>query len=102
MEKTTENIICALKYYIPIKYWNLNKWDTIVKREEKVDEDIYAYKCSFYTLYFNSKLEPVSFGRQHIINNEVFYDTNPIENFGAGTYTPLGDIRWYKINCWGL
>ena len=102
MEKTTENIITALKYYIPIKYWGLNDWDVIVRREEEVDVGVYRYKCSFFMLYFNKELEPVEFGRQHIIDGKVYYDTNPIENFGAGTYTLLGDVDWYNSNNWGI
>ena len=38
MEKNYKNILTALKFYIPIKYWNLNDWETIIKREEEVEE----------------------------------------------------------------
>ena len=66
MEKNYKNILTALKFYIPIKYWNLNDWDTIIKREEEVEENIFEYKCSFYTLYFNEKLEPITYGNQYV------------------------------------
>ena len=101
MEKTIENIITALKYYIPRKYWNLNNWDIIIKREEEVEKNVFQYKCSFITLYFNEKLEPVEYGKQHIINNQVFYVLNR-NSVGAGTYTLLGEVDWYKQYDWGL
>ena len=99
MKKTRIHIIGALKYYIPIKYWILNDWNKIVNREEEVEENVFKYKCSFFTLYFNEKLEPITYGKQHIINNTVFYDTN-VRQIGAMTYTPLGSVEWYKKYGW--
>ena len=102
MEKTYQNIITALKYYVPRKYWNLNDWQIIINREEEVEENIFKYKCSFFTLYFNEELEPVTYGKQHIIDGKVYYDRNKKENFGAGTYTLLGAVKWYEQYDWGL
>lgn len=101
MERTKENLIVALKYYIPIKYWNLNDWQTIINREEEVEKNIFQYKCSFFTLYFNEKLEPIEYGKQHIIDNQVYYDLNKYKG-GAGTYTLLGSVHWYDEDDWGL
>lgn len=100
MEKTYENILTALKFYIPIKYWNLNNWDIIIKREEEVEENVFKYKCSFYTLYFNEKLEPIEYGKQHIIDDKVYYDTSI--NNDALAYLFLGDVNWFERQDWGL
>ena len=102
MEKTHENIVFALKYYIPIRYWNLNDWDIIINREEEIEEGIFKYKCSFFTLYFNDKLEPVTHGKQYVIDDEVYYDMNKENNIGAGTYTLLGNVDWYNQFDMGL
>lgn len=101
MEKTKKNILTALKYYIPTRYWKLNDWDTIINREEEVEENIFQYRCSFYVLYFNEKVEPVTYGKQYVIDNKVYYDTNT-HSFGAGTYTLLGEFDWEKQWNWGL
>ena len=95
-----ENVLIALKYYIPTKYWNLNNWKTIIHRREEIEENIFRFRCSFYELYFNKYLEPVEYGNQHIIDGKVYYDNNK-SNIGAGTYTLLGDVKWYKQSDWG-
>ena len=102
MKKTYDNILTALKYYVPRKYWKLNNWKVIINREEEVEEDVFKYKCSFFTLYFNSKLEPLTYGKQYVIDNQVFYDRNKDSSLGAGTYTLLGEFDWSKQNNWGL
>lgn len=99
MEKNYQNILTALKYYIPIKHWNLNNWDIIIKREEEVEKNIFKYKCSFYDLYFNEKLEPVEYGRQHIIEDKVYYDTSVDGN--ALAYLFLGHFNWHEQYDWG-
>ena len=101
MEKTYNNIVTALKYYIPIKYWNLNNWKIIIKREKEVEKNIFKYRCSFYELYFNEKLEPVNYNYQHIIDDEVYYDTSH-GNPNIPAYTYLGKVDWYNQNNWGL
>lgn len=101
MDKTKDNILHALKYYVPIKYWNLNDWDIIINREEEVEKNVFQYKCSFFTLYFNQELEPVTYGKQHVIDGQVYYDRNK-SNIGAGTYTLLGSVDWYKQINMGL
>lgn len=100
MEKTYQNILTALKYYIPIKYWNLNNWDVIIKREEEVEKNIFKYECSFYTLYFNDELKPIEYGKQHIIDNKVYYDTS--DNGISLAYLFLGHENWFEQNNWGI
>ena len=102
MEKNYKNILTALKFYIPIKYWNLNDWETIIKREEEVEENIFEYKCSFYTLYFNEKVEPVEYGDIHIKDNKVYYD-NSIKGLpNLAGYRFLGYYNWQDHRHWGL
>lgn len=101
MEKTYENILTALKYYIPIKYWKLNNWDIIIKREEEVEENVFRYRCSFYELYFNEKLEPITYGKQYVRNGKVYYDKNKTD-IGARTYSLLGEFEWEKQHNWGF
>ena len=100
VKKTYENILTALKYYIPTRFWNLNNWDIIIKREEEVEENVFEYRCSFYTLYFNEKLEPIEYGRQHIINDKVYYD-NSTGDVPPLAYFYLGKINWYEMREWG-
>lgn len=100
MEKNYQNILTALKYYIPIRYWNLNNWDIIIKREVEVEKNIFEYRCSFFILYFNEKLEPVEYGNQHIIDGKVYYfDKDDFINRGD---VVLGRVDWYNQNTWGL
>ena len=101
MEKTYQNILTALKYYIPTNYWNLNNWKIIINREEEVEKNIFQYRCSFFTLYFNEKVEPITYGKQYVIDGKVYYDRNK-NKVGAGTYTYLGKLRWDKQSDWGL
>lgn len=96
VEKTYQNILTALKYYVPIKYWNLNNWKIIINREEEVEKNVFKYRCSFFTLYFNEKLEPIEYGKQHIIDGLVYYDRNP-----KGMYAMLGSVDWYNQYDWG-
>lgn len=100
MEKSFQNIMSALRYYVPVKYWNLNNWKIIINREEEVEKNIFKYKCSFFTLYFNDKLEPVEYGRQHIIDNKVYYDNSKDGN--ALGYLFLGYVDWYDKSGWGV
>ena len=100
MEKNYKNILTALKYYIPIKYWDLNNWDIIIKREKEVERNVFRYRCSFYELYFNEKLEPINYGNQHIIKNKVYYDTS--NGKGGLAYLFLGYVAWDKQSNWGI
>lgn len=102
MEKNYNNILTALRYYIPLRYWKLNNWDKIIKREEEIEKNIFQYKCSFFTLYFDNELKPITYGKQHVINNRVYYDTNDSNTDGAGTYTLLGCLFWEEQKGWGL
>lgn len=95
MERTYNNILNALRYYIPIKYWNLNNWDIIIKRGEEIEENVFQYKCSFFILYFNEELEPIEYGKQYIIEDKVYYDTSD-EDYDALAYFLLGYVDWYK------
>ena len=73
---------------------------TIIKREEEVEVNVFKYRCSFYELYFNEKLEPIEYGDQHIIDNKVYYfSEKEIVNRGD---TILGYVDWDKRNNWGL
>lgn len=101
MEKTYENILCALKYYIPIRHWNLNNWDIIIKREEEVEKNVFKYKCSFFTLYFNEKVEPITYGHQYIIGEKVYYDTTEGRTTALAYYF-LGWVSWSEKKGWGL
>lgn len=98
--KTRENIITALKYYVPIRFWNLNNWDIIVEREEEVEENIFKYRCSFYELYFNEELEPIEYKHQHIIDGKVYYEEE--SDYEPLAYLFLGFADWYKRYDWGI
>lgn len=102
MVKNKSRVWTALKYYVPIKNWNLNDWDTIINRYDEVDNGIYRFRCSFMNLYFDENLRPVSYGKQHVIDGKVYYDIDNENSHGAGTYTFLGDVDWEKHNDWGL
>ena len=101
IKKSRQEILTALKFYIPIKYWNLNDWNTIINRCREVEEGIYKFKCSFITLYFDENLKPVTYAKQYVIKDEVYYDLNK-HNYGARTYTLLGDVNWENHTDWGL
>ena len=99
MEKTYENILSALKYYVPRKYWVLNNWNIIIGREKEIEENVFEYKCSFMTLYFNEKLEPLEYNHQHIIGDDVYYFNK--NDFVNRSEIVLGKVDWYNQNDWG-
>ena len=63
INKTNEEIEVCLKYYIPNKYWVLNNWKLIIKRCTEVEENIFQFKCSFFDLYFDKDMHPVTYDK---------------------------------------
>lgn len=80
-----------LQSYVPMKYWELFDWHEIVSRKTEVEKGIYCFDCHFVKLYFNKDMTPVTYGKQRVIKNKVYYDLNE-HNYGAGTLTYLGEI----------
>lgn len=89
LEYSDEEIERTLRKYILPKYANLNNWKIIIERAEEIEEGIFAFKCNInQTIYVDQYLQPVSYGKQHIIDDNYYYDFNTTE--GSGTYTLIG------------
>ena len=92
VNKRLEEMINALQSYVPIEYWNMFDWKTIVNRGEEVADNIYCFDVFLYKLYFNNEMIPVEYNNQHIMDNMVFLDLNEDSSQGAGTYDYIGDM----------
>lgn len=104
VNRSKEDIITCLKYYIPIKYWNLNDWDIIVQRCTEVEEGIFQFRCSFFVLYFDNDMNPVTYGKMVVCkrkNNHVYYDFEKNLQFRIEPPIPLGVYDWEKAVNWG-
>lgn len=86
--------IKTLKNFMPMEYWDIIDWITIVQRKKEVEQGIWCYDCHFIKLYFTDNMKPVTYGKQKVIDDKVYYDMND-STIGAGTLTYLGDICYY-------
>ena len=48
INKTDEEIINILKYYVPTRWHDLNNWDIILSRAIELAPNLYFFKCSFF------------------------------------------------------
>ena len=104
INKSFDEIKTCLKYYIPNKYWDLNDWSTIIERVEEVEEGIYQFRCSFYTLYFDENMRPVTYGNLIVCesrNNNVYYDFQKYKEYSTEPPIPIGDYDWENATDWG-
>ena len=91
VNKTTDEIIYTLQHYIPVEYWNIFDWKTIVQRCNVID-DVFCFDVFLYKLYFNKDMKPVNYNEQHVIDGMLFIDENEDSSQGAGTYTYIADV----------
>ena len=104
LNRSKEDIKKCLKFYTPNKYWSLNDWDIIIKRCNEVEENIFEFKCSFYTLYFDKDLHPVSYNKMIVCeskNNKVYYDFEKDLKYRTEPPVPLGAFDWENQYHWG-
>lgn len=104
VNKTKEEIETCLKYYIPSKYWNLNDWEMIIKRVEEVEKGIFKFKCSFFNLYFDSDMHPVTYGEMIVCESKdyrVYYDFEKYLPYRTEPPIPLGEYYWENQSDWG-
>jgi hypothetical protein len=87
-------IVNILKNLVPMEYWDLFDWTTVISRCKEVEKGIYCYDCHFLKLYFDERMRPVTYGKQKVVGEKVYYDLNETD-YGAGTLTYLGDISYY-------
>ena len=68
-------------------------WDKVVRRRKKVQKGVWCFNCYIMKLYFNNEMKPLKKkGKQQIIDNQLYYDFNDDNYYGAKYYTLLGDI----------
>lgn len=104
INKTKDEIKTCLKYYIPNKYWNLNNWDVIIKRCDEVEENVFLFKCSFFDLYFDRDMHPITYGKVIVCeskNNFVYYDVEKGLTHRTEPPIPIGAYDWENQNNWG-
>lgn len=91
MKEIEEKIMVNIfKNFIPIEYWDLYDWTTIIKRKKKVKDGVWMFDFHILQLYFDDNMQPVTYGKQKVVGDEVYYDLNEHVG-GAGTLTYLGD-----------
>ena len=55
-ETSQEDLIEILKGYIDQEYWDLNDWETIIRRAKTIQErNIVEFKMSFMNLYLDTR-----------------------------------------------
>ena len=92
VNKTKKEIIQILQHYVPVEYWNIFDWETIMNRCEICDENVYCFNVFLYKLYFDEDMQPLTYEEQHILDGMLFIDENEDSNQGAGTYTYIADV----------
>ena len=92
METEVKDLETILKMYVPVEYWNIFDWETIIEREKEVEENIFLYDLFLYKIYLNEDGIPIEYENQHIIDDMVFLDMNLDSTQGAGTYDYIGDM----------
>lgn len=104
-QEEIEAITCALQYYLNDLYKEICDYETVIRNRKTttidvggIPQTVYIYECPCQTIYLNSLHYPVSYGRQHIMNNDYYYDFNEYndEIDQAGTYTRVNDCEWHK------
>lgn len=71
-----ELIMTALCDYIPVEYRKDIDWQTIISRREQIKPNIYKYSINNIDFYMDDDLNPIEYGKIHIINNNIYYDFN--------------------------
>ena len=105
INKTRKEIEVCLKYYVPNKYWVLNDWDTIITRCTEVDSGVFLFKCSFFDLYFDENMHPVTYDKLIVCeskDNYVYYDVEKYNEHRTEPPIPLGKYDWEKQYNWGF
>ena len=74
LDEESRLIIDVLSNYIPYEYRGDVDWDTIISRVEKIKYGCYKYKINDIEFYLDNELNPVEYGRVHIIDNKIYYD----------------------------
>ena len=67
-------VVDALKEYIPYKYLGNVDWNEVLARREEVKPNVYKYVINGIEFYLDEWLEPVEYGKVHIIDNAIYYD----------------------------
>lgn len=92
MEIEVKELTEKLKRLVPVEYWNIFDWETIINRRTNIKDNIYCYNLFLYKVYLNNKGTPIEYKNQHIIDGMVFLDLNTDSTQGAGTYNYIGDM----------
>ena len=85
-------IMEKLTHYIPHTYMSLFDWKTITERRVVTNEGFYCFDCYFMKLYFTKDMKPITFDKQKVIDDGLYYDFNPEDYEGARYYTFLAKI----------
>ena len=86
VNKSDDEIIEILEYYVPDKWHNLNNWDIILSRAEWVDDNLVLFKCSFLDLYFDKDMVIQNYDNVVVYDDRVYYnimETNGFEDYAG-------------------
>lgn len=81
INKTDEEIINILKYYVPTRWHDLNNWDIILSRAIELAPNLYFFKCSFLELFFDEEMNILEYGDVVIQGEKVYYNIYNVPNF---------------------
>lgn len=94
-----ETITCALKHYHSPRYHGITDYKKVINNRTEItvnDTLLYKYPCPCQTIYLNSEHYPITYNKQHVIEDKYYYDFNPDTEDIAGTYEEIGTYEWKR------
>ena len=91
LDDMNELIVLSLCRFIPSDYREDIDWKTIISRREQIKPNVYKYCINNIDFYLDDELNPVEYGKIHIINNKVYYDFN-LTDVKISPYVLFGEL----------
>jgi len=85
-------IMGKIKRYIPIEYYDLINWPSVLRNVDEVEENVYHYPFHFMDLYLDKDYKPVQYDKCYIIEDKFYYDFNPQDVITDGQLTYITDL----------
>lgn len=98
-------ITLALKHFLKNEYHMITDFNKVIDNRQEITVDVnnetktlYMYQCPCQTIYLDINNYPYSYDKQHIINDEYYYDfaedADDVDT--AGTYTYINTTEWQR------
>ena len=84
-------IVSVLCSYIPYEFREDVDWQTVISRREEIKPNIYKYSINNIDFCLDDDLNPVEYGKIHIIDNKIYYDFNLVDE-GTSPYYLFSEV----------